>query len=158
VNVRVNVGNAQRDEGKTDEAILSYHRAEMLNPAYPDISLHRGQLHQETSQFAEAKADCVKLSEDKPDDAASYLRAASSATDAGQFREAIDYCMQAIEKLTAVPVQLETVLATTYERLGDLDEAIRWTEKVLAERQDNAGALRTWSKARRRKDKKNPRL
>ncbi len=158
VNVWVNLGNAQRDQGKTDEAILSYHRAEMLNPAYPDIFLNRGQLYQETSQFAEAKADFDKLIELKPEEASSYLRAASSATDAGQFREAIDYCMQAIEKLTAVPVQLETVLATTYERLGDLDEAIRWTEKVLAERQDNAGALRTWSKARRRKDKKNPRL
>ena len=155
VNVWVNLGNAQRDQGKTDEAILSYHRAEMLNSGYPDVFLNRGQLYQETSQFSEAKADFDKLIELKPDEASSYLRAASSATDAGQFREAIDYCTQVIERFDVVPVQVETILATTYERLGNLDEAIRWTEKVLSEKPGNAGALRTWSKARRRKDKNN---
>jgi tetratricopeptide (TPR) repeat protein len=158
VNVWVNLGNAQRDQGKTDEAMLSYHHAEMLKPDYPDVFLNRGQLHQETSQFAEAITDFERLIELQPDQATSYLRAASAAADAGKFREAIAYCEQAIERLDVVPLQIETILATTYERLGNLDEAIDRAEGILVRKPENAGALRTWSKARRRKTKRNPEL
>ncbi|MEQ9198056.1 MAG: sulfotransferase [Parvibaculum sp.] len=157
-NVWVNLGNAQRDQGKTDEAVLSYHHAEILKPDYPDVFLNRGQLHQETSQFAEAIADFERLIELQPDQATPYLRAASAAADAGKFREAIAYCEQAIERLDVVPLQIETILATTYERLGNLDEAIDRAESILVREPENAGALRTWSKARRRQTRQSPDL
>ncbi|MBO6686724.1 MAG: sulfotransferase, partial [Parvibaculum sp.] len=158
VNVWVNLGNAQRDQGKTDEAVLSYHHAEMLKPDYPDVFLNRGQLYQETSQFAEAIADFERLIELQPDQATSYLRAASAAADAGKFREAIAYCEEAIDRLDVVPLQIETILATTHERLGNLDEAIARAESILVRKPENAGALRTWSKARRRKIRHDPEL
>lgn len=153
VNVWVNLGNAQRDQGKADEALLSYRRAEAINPAYPDLFLNRGRLYQDTTQYAEAIADFEKLIELLPAEAASYMRAASAATDAGRFRDALAYCHRAVERLDPVPLQVKTVLATTYERLGELDEAISWSEKALAENAESAGALRTWSKARRRQRK-----
>ena len=158
VNVWVNLGNAQRDQGKADEALISYHRAEVTNPDYPDTYLNRGQLHQENSDFSDAMDDFERLIDLRPGEASSYMRAASAATDAGLFRQAAEYCLQAMEVLEKVPAQLHTVLATTYERLGQLDEAIIWAERALQQQPGNAGALRTWSKARRRKDKKNAAL
>lgn len=157
-NVWVNLGNAQRDQGKTDEALISYHRAEMINPKYPDLYLNRGQLHQDNSDYADAMDDFDQLIELKPGEASSYMRAASAASDAGLFREAADYCKQALAVLGGEPAKVMAILATTCERLGELDEAIRWAEKALEKQPKDAGALQTWAKARRRKDKKNKAL
>ena len=150
VNVWVNLGNAQRDQGKVDEALLSYQRAEAMNREYPDVYLERGQLYQHSAQYPEALADFRRLIELAPGDAASYMRAASAATDAGLFREALAFCQQAMERLEPVPVQVKAILATTYERLGDLPKALEWAEAALAENPQSASALRTWSKAQRR--------
>ncbi|MBX3505795.1 MAG: sulfotransferase [Parvibaculum sp.] len=157
-NVWVNLGNAQRDQGKAEEALISYHRAEMINPDYADLYLNRGQLHQDNSDYADAMDDFERLIELQPKEAASYMRAASAASDAGLFREAADYCLQALTVLGGEPAQITAILATTYERLGDLDAAVLWAEKALANAPADAGALRTWAKARRRKDKKNKAL
>lgn len=153
VNVWVNLGNAQRDQGKADEALISYRRAEAIDPNYSDIFLNRGQLHQDTARYLEAVSDFEKLIELVPNQAAPYMRAASAATDAGRFRDALAYCRQAMERLEKTPVQVKTILATTHERLGELDEAIAWAEEALKDNPENAGALRTWSKARRRQRK-----
>ncbi|PKQ03326.1 MAG: hypothetical protein CVT73_15805 [Alphaproteobacteria bacterium HGW-Alphaproteobacteria-12] len=155
-NVWVNLGNAQRDQGKEDEAISSYLRAEAIDPDYPDIFLNRGQLYQDTSRYAEAIGEFERLIELNSLEATPYLRAASAAIDAGQFREAIRYCTNATQRLAKVPVQVRAILATTHERLGQLDEAIEVAAGALAEQPRNAGALRTWSKARRRKSKSDP--
>lgn len=157
-NVWVNLGNAQRDQGKEDEAISSYLRAEAIDPDYPDIFLNRGQLYQNTARYTEAIGEFERLIGLSPLEAAPYLRAASAATDAGQFREAIHYCRTAIRQIDKVPVQIKAILATTHERIGQLDEAIEVASEALAEHPQNAGALRTWSKARRRKSKNDPAL
>jgi tetratricopeptide (TPR) repeat protein len=157
-NVWVNLGNAQRDQGKDDEAISSYLRAEAIDPNYPDIFLNRGQLYQDTARYAEAIGEFERLIELSPLEAAPYLRAASAAIDAGQFREAVRYCTDALGRLDRAPVQVKAILATTYERLGQLDEAIEVAAEALVEQPRNAGALRTWSKARRRKSKGDPAL
>lgn len=153
VNVWVNLGNAQRDQGKADDAFTSYMRAEAIDPTYPDIFLNRGQLLKDMSNYREAMAEFERLIELTPDEAAPYMRAASAATDAGLFREAADYCRQAMARLAEPPVQVRTVLATTHERLGELDEALALAEKVLEDHPRNAAALRVWAKARRRKNK-----
>ncbi|MFN4353934.1 tetratricopeptide repeat-containing sulfotransferase family protein [Parvibaculum sp.] len=157
-NVWVNLGNAQRDQGKVDEALIAYRRAETIDPAYPDLYLNRGQLHQDNSDHADAMENFGRLIELKPDEASSYMRAASAANDAGLFREAAEYCKQALQAQGGEPAQIMAILATTHERLGELDEAIRWAEKALETQPKDAGALRTWAKARRRKDKKNKAL
>ena len=133
-----------------DEALLSYQRAEAMNPDYSDVYLERGQLYQQSAQFPEALTNFRRLIELLPDEASSYMRAASAATDAGLFREALDFCQQAMNRLKPVPPQIKAILATTYERLGDLPEAVEWAEDALAENATSASALRTWSKAQRR--------
>lgn len=150
VNVWVNLGNAQRDQGKVEEALISYQRAEMMNPDYPDVFLERGQLYQQSAQFHEALENFRRLIELVPGKASSYMRAAAAATDAGLFRDALDFCRQAMNRLKPVPTQIKTILAATHERLGDLPEAIEWAEAALAETPGSARALRTWSKAQRR--------
>lgn len=158
VNVWVNLGNAQRDQGKVDEALLSYQRAEAMNPAYSDVYLERGQLHQQAAQYPEALENFRRLIELLPNEGTSYMRAASAATDAGLFREALEFCQQAMARLKPVPVQIKAILATTYERLGDLTEAVEWAEAALADNPKSASALRTWSKAQRRLRKKDEAL
>ncbi|WP_041535881.1 tetratricopeptide repeat-containing sulfotransferase family protein [Parvibaculum lavamentivorans] len=158
VNVWVNLGNAQRDQGKVEEALISYRRAEALNPAYADIFLNRGQLYQETSQYAEAIADFERLMEVSPDEPGPYMRAASAATDAGRFRDVLTYCQRALDKLDEVPAQLKAIIATTHERIGELDKAVEWSELALTDNPKNGAALRTWSKARRRQRKNDAEL
>lgn len=150
VNVWVNLGNAQRDQGKVDEALLSYQRAEAMNPSYSDIYLERGQLYQHSAQYPEALRDFRRLIELAPTEASSYMRAASAASDAGLFREALGFCHQAMDRLETVPLQIKAILATTHERLGELEKAVEWAEAALADNPKSASALRTWSKAQRR--------
>lgn len=157
-NVWVNLGNAQRDQGKTDEALSAYLRAEAINPEYPDIFLNRGQLYKDTARPTEAIEQFKRLIELLPDQAGPYMRAAYAASDAGLFREAAAFCEQALERVSNPPPQVKAILATTYERLGDLDRAIEIANEVLVAHPKNAGALRTWSIAQRRKDKNNPAL
>src|SRR5690606_3123951 len=157
-NVWVNLGNAQRDQGKVDEALSAYLRAEAINPDYPDIFLNRGQLYNDTARPAEAVEEFERLIDLKPDQAAPYMRAASAASGAGLFREAAAFCERALERVAKPPPQVKAILATTYERLGDLDKALEIANEVLATHPKNAGALRTWSIAKRRKDKNNPAL
>ncbi|MDO8837595.1 MAG: sulfotransferase [Parvibaculum sp.] len=150
VNVWVNLGNAQRDQGRADEALIAYRRAEALNPAYPDIFLNRGILYRDSADYAAAIVEFEKLIELVPDNAGSYLRAASAATDAGRFRDALAYLLRATERLANIPLPLATTLSATYERLGDLDDALAWADKALAIDAASGGALAVWSKARRR--------
>lgn len=158
VNVWVNLGNAQRDQGKIEEALISYQRAETMNPDYPDVFLERGQLYQQSAQFPESLQNFRRLIALAPNEASSYMRAASAATDAGLFKDALDFCQQAMNRVKPVPAQIKAILATTYERLGDLPKAIEWSEAALAEAPGSASALRTWSKAQRRLKKGNKEL
>ena len=152
-NVWVNLGNAQRDQGKEEEALISYLRAEAIDSSYPEIYLNRGQLYQDTSRYEEAIADFERLIELRPNEASSYMRASAAAAAAGMFREALSFGHHAMAVLDIVPPQIKAVVATTHERLGELDAAISLATEALAEDSSNAAALRTWSKARRRQRK-----
>ena len=152
-NVWVNLGNAQRDQGKGEEALISYLRAEAIDSSYPEIYLNRGQLYQDTSRYEEAIADFERLIELRPNEASSYMRASAAAAAAGMFREALSFGHRAMAVLDIVPPQIKAVVATTHERLGELDAAISLAAEALAEDSSNAAALRTWSKARRRQRK-----
>ncbi|MBX3489710.1 tetratricopeptide repeat-containing sulfotransferase family protein [Parvibaculum sp.] len=150
VNVWVNLGNAQREQGKADEALIAYRRAEAINPDYPDIFLNRGILYKDSADYAAAIVEFERLIELMPADANSYLRAASAATDAGRFRDARTYLLSATERATNIPLPLATTLSATYERLGDLEDALTWANKALAIDAASGGALAVWSKAKRR--------
>jgi tetratricopeptide (TPR) repeat protein len=153
VNVWVNLGNAQRDQGKADEALIAYYRAETINPAYPDIFLNRGQLYKDVADYGAAIAEFEKLIALTPDEVAPYMRAASAATDAGRFRDALGFLLCAAARTPDIPLQLATVLSATYERLGNFDDAIAWADKALAVDAASGGARAVWSKARRRRYK-----
>lgn len=150
VNVWVNLGNTQRDQGKADEALMAYRRAEAIDPAYPDIFLNRGMLYRGTADYVAAMAEFERLVELTPDSAAAYMHVASTATDAGRFRDALNFLLRATERLQEVPLPLATILSATYERLGDLEEALIWADKALAINSMSGGALAAWTKARRR--------
>ncbi|MEQ8282297.1 MAG: sulfotransferase [Parvibaculum sp.] len=153
VNVWVNLGNAQRDGGKAEEALIAYQRAEALNPGYPDIFLNRGQLYKDTTDYAAAIAEFEKLIALMPDDPAPYMRAASAATEAGRFRDALAFLLRASERTPATPLHLATTLSATYERLGEIDDAFAWAEKALAIDANASGAAAVWSRAHRRRHK-----
>lgn len=150
VNVWVNLGNAQRDQGKAEEALISYRRAEGLNPDYPDIFLNRGQLYRDMSRYADAIVEFEKLVELTPDEASPYMRVAAAATDAGRFRDALACSLRAVERLSTIPLQLATTISATYERLGELDDAVLWADKALEINPRSGNALAVWAKARMR--------
>lgn len=153
VNVWVNLGNAQRDQGKAKEALISYDRALSLDPAYADAYLQRGILYKDTSAYRDAAADFERLIELTPNAPAPYLRAAENASKRGHYREAIAYCERGLAILKPAPPALLAFLASTHELITNLEEAIRIADEVLAIEPGNPSALCTRFRARRRLNK-----
>ncbi|MBX3492309.1 MAG: sulfotransferase [Parvibaculum sp.] len=153
VNVWVNLGNAQREQGKLDEALLAYGRAELLDPDNPEIFLNRGLLYRDNSHALSALSSFKRLIELRPHEASPYLRYAEAANDLGRFQVALEYCDLALERLETTPVALMIFKATAYERLSDFGNALAWASKALAEDPKSAAALQILSRARRRSAK-----
>lgn len=157
-NLMVNLGNACRAQGKVEAALAAYERALEINPAYHDAMLERGVLYKEAQKSHEALAQFQQLMALRPDDPVAYLRAAETATDLGQFRETISYAEQALQRMPAAHADVYALIASTYERLSELEEAIRWAEKTLTLERAHPMALQVWAKARRRAAKNDPTL
>ncbi len=150
VNVWVNLGNAQRDQGKTDEALITYAQALAVDPNYAEVYLQRGILYKSNSALTEAAVDFDKLIELRGDEPAPYLRAAETAANRGQYKTAIKYCETALEKLSPAPVAILVFLASTHEMLSNLDQAISIAERALEIEPMNLSAFHMLTKAKRR--------
>lgn len=155
-NLLVNLGNAQRQQGKIEAALASYNRALKIDAVYADAYVERGELLAAQQRFSEALQDYEMLITLRSAEIAPYLRAATAASDLGDFRLALAYCDRALPQLDPQPLELLTMIAMTHERLSELPEAISWAEKALARDPQNANALRVWAKARRRIAKRDP--
>jgi len=149
-NLMVNLGNACREQGKVEAALAAYDRALEMNPTYHDAMMERGVLFKESQRSREALSEFERLIALRPDDPVAYLRAAETLADLGRFKETISYCEQAMQRMPAPHADLYAMVASTYERMSDLDDAVRWAEKALALQSAHPMALQVWSKARRR--------
>lgn len=147
--LRVNLGNALRQLGKTSEARAAYNKAEGLDPDFAGTYLNRGTLNAE-----EGNADaCIKDFETvirlTPNDPQGYLNLGQFQLAQGAFADARDTYAAGLKKRPDGPMLL-LGLANALERLGDLDGAFAAAEKVLAQMPDLPGALRIWSSVKRR--------
>jgi tetratricopeptide (TPR) repeat protein len=154
-NLFVNLGNAQRQQGKSEAALVSYGRAIGLDATYADAYEARAEVLGQVYRFDEAMADMQTLIGLRPVEILPYLKAASTANDAGLFRQALHFCDAALNVFDPPPVELLTMIAVSHERLSELEETVLWAEKALAREPRNGNALRVWAKARRRLAKRN---
>jgi len=153
VNVWVNLGNAQRDGGKAEEALMAYAKALAIDPSHAEAYLQRGILYKSNSALAEAAVDFDKLIELRGDEPAPYLRAAETAATRGRYKTAIKYCERALEKLSPTPVAILVFLASTHEMLSNLDQAVSFAERALEIEPMNLSAIHMLTKAKRRMNK-----
>jgi len=152
-NIWVNLGNAQREQGKADEALASYGNALGIDRDYADAFLQRGILYRDGARYVEALEDFERLIGLRPSEPSPYLRAAETANDLGEFRKAMTYCERASAILDPVPTVVFAMMAATHERLSNLEEALRLADEVLAREPLNGGSMQVRSKALRRLSK-----
>ncbi len=150
----INLGNARRAQKKYSLAEKAYDEALKIDPRNQDARLERGTLNQLCFDHDAALADFMKAIEIDPGRLSAYLRAAQSSVDAGRFRKALEFCHAALERIDPAPAELSAFIGMVHERLSELDLAIEWTERALANGKPNATALKSWAKASRRKFRK----
>lgn len=149
-NMLVNCGNAQREQGKLSDALAFYARALKVDPLYSDAFFERGILKIYERGYQAALAEFDRAIELRPDVAAAYARATEAAMELGQFREALNYCEQAIKRMPAPPAVIFALKANIHERLSELDAALLDAERALAIDPGHGEAMRVWARAQRR--------
>lgn len=152
-NLLVNLGNAQRQQNKLDQALVSYAGALRLDPTYKDAHEARLALLVTEQRYDEALAAAETLIALYPDDPRQYQRAATIAAEAGRFRDALAIAARALARFEPPPAELLALMALAHERLTELPEAISLAERALALAPANGAALQTWAKAKRRQAK-----
>lgn len=149
-NMLVNLGNAQREQGKLDECMAAYDKALAIDPTYVDAYINRGTAWRYKEDYKAAVADFEKAVELRPDLPAPYLRAAHGLTEIGLYREALSYCDKALERLPTPPSSIYSLMADLYERLTELDEAVACADRALAIDPNDGEAVRLRARAMRR--------
>jgi tetratricopeptide (TPR) repeat protein len=153
-NMLVNLGNARRQQAKYDAALDAYARALKADPKYVDAYVARGILWTLADDHDRAFADFNRAMTLRPDAPAPYIRATEAAMRLGLFREALAICAKALEKDPSLPAVFFALMANIHERLSELDEALAYAEKALAEPLGDAysEAARIWARATRRQN------
>lgn len=147
--LRVNLGNALRQQGRSAEARAAYDKAVALDPDFAGTYLNRGTLNAEEGRAEACITDFETVIRLMPNDPQGYLNLGQFQLAQGAFAEARDTYQAGLEKRPDGPMLL-LGLANALERLGDLDGAFAAAEKVLAHMPDLPGALRIWSSVKRR--------
>eukprot|EP00439_Symbiodinium_sp_Y106_P088113 s1_g649.t1 len=147
--LRVNLGNALRQLGKTREAMTAYDKAVGLDPDFAGTYLNRGTLHAELGNVPASIKDFETVMRLQPDDPQGYLNLGQLQLAQGAFANARDTYQAGLGARPNGPMLL-LGLANALERLGDLDGAFAAAEQVLKQLPDLPGALRIWSSVKRR--------
>lgn len=147
--LRVNLGNALRQQGKSVEARAAYDKAEALDPDFAGTYLNRGTLNAEEGDAGACIKDFEAVIRLMPNDPQGYLNLGQFQLAQGAFGEARETYEAGLKARPDGPMLL-LGLANSLERLGDLDGALDAAEKVLEKMPDLPGALRIWSSVKRR--------
>ncbi len=150
-NMFVNLGNAQREQGKFDEAIASYDKALAINIDYAPAYLNRGNTSRCMDALKAARDDFDKYIELTPDLPLGHISAAQMTMQLGLHREALAYCLRAIELIPAPPAIFFIIAADILERLSEFDEAMAMAEKALVLEPGNGEATRIAVRVERRR-------
>ena len=93
--IYTNRGNAHRDKGDFDKAVVDFDRAIQINPNFTTAYYNRGLAYRVTGNVDAAIADDDKAIEIKPDFAIAYYVRANAYYDKGEFDRAIADCDKA---------------------------------------------------------------
>ncbi|MEQ9146168.1 MAG: sulfotransferase [Parvibaculaceae bacterium] len=148
----VNLANALRQQGRRDDALAAYNRAEELDATFAGTYVNRGTLHAEEGRAEEAIADFEKAIRCAPDQPEGYLRLGTFLSAEGDFQRARSTYERGLDVRPDGPALL-LGLAGALERLGDLDAALAATERVLEAQPGMPAAVRLWATCKRRQGK-----
>ncbi|HEY4343925.1 MAG TPA: sulfotransferase [Parvibaculum sp.] len=150
-NLLVNLGNAQREQGKLAEALDAYAQALALDPNYAPAFFERGILRTYERDERAALADFDRAIEIDPGNLAAYGRATEALNVLGLFRESLLYFQKLLDREAHIPAMMWAIKGNIHERLSELDEAIEFSEKALALEPLHPEATRVWARAFRRR-------
>ncbi|MFZ5524847.1 MAG: tetratricopeptide repeat protein [Pseudomonadota bacterium] len=123
-----NLGMAQKNLGRIDEAVASYRRALKINPAYAEAHNNLGAALFELGRLDEAAACCRRVVELKPGSAEARNNLGAALFRLGQVDEAMNCCRRALE--------LNPDFAEAYNNLGNyLKHLNRFEEAEASYRQ-----------------------
>ncbi len=134
-----NLGNALRDIGQIDGAVVSYNRALEINPDYAEAHGNLGIVLKETGQLDKAVASYRQALEINPNFAVMHDNLGSALKDLGQFDGAINSHRRALE-INPDFAEAHNNLGIVLKETGQLDEAIASYHSALEIKPDFAVA------------------
>ena len=134
-----NLGNALKELGQFEDALLAYGRALDLNPDFAEARNNRGHALRDLGRLDEALADCRRAVELKPDFAEAHINVGLAMQQLGQYSGAVASYGKALE-IRPDSAEAYSNLGNALHALGRLDDAIASCRRALAIDPDFAGA------------------
>jgi len=136
----VALGDAYREKGMYDLAMLQYHKALSLKPDFYDVYVNIGNIFASKGLLDSAIAEYQKTLQLKPSCLDAHINIASAYGLKQNYDKTLYHLKKALELDPHNP-DVHYNLGVTYSSLGLLDEALSEYEKVLAVKPDDKEAL-----------------
>jgi tetratricopeptide (TPR) repeat protein len=136
----VALGNAYREKGLYDLAMMQYYKALSFKPDFYDVYVNIGNIFARKGLLDRAIAEYQKTIKLKPSCLEAYIDIASAYGLKENYDKTLYYLKKALQLDPHNP-DAHYNLGVTYSSLGLLDEALSEYEKALAVRPDDKDAL-----------------
>jgi TolB-like protein/Tfp pilus assembly protein PilF len=135
------VGRALGQVGKYDQAIEQFNEVLQMDPDFLPALYHLASTHIRKSMFRENIALLERVATIRGRDATSVAQLASAYAAVGNTREAQTLLQEALDRSKEEYVPAGAI-SEIYARLGDMDSAFDWLNKVIEQRHWSAVTLK----------------
>ena len=134
-----NLGNAYRDSGSFDNAVLCYKKALKIKPDFCEIHVNLGNTFIKKGQVDDAVCCYKKALEINPESADAYYNMGNACREIGKINDAV-FCYRKVLQINPGSADAYYNLGNTLRETGKIDDAISCYEKTLEKKPDFAEA------------------
>ena len=125
-----NLGNAYRDSGSFDNAILCYKNALEMKPDLYEIHINLGNTFIKKGQVHDAVCCYRKALQINPESADAYYNLGNASRETGKFDDAV-FCYRKVLQIKPESADAYYNLGNTFRETGKINDAISCYEKAL---------------------------